>query len=240
MVIERKNIERISIDPHLSKSVLDLLYKIRKIEKNGNIKLLQVEFEGSYQSNGKIRKGYGKYKKLEVEYDDFGVKVPKKSIKLSDDYTIEDLIEAFEEFEKDLLDKNHNYKLDAYPNTLTILDKGSMTNRAYHLVEFKKVRKINKESPVAKILETIQMPLDLVAIYKAGISKKTGKYIRKGVIRNIDGTRKFVDADDVNRYTRNIYNSEFTKRTKCEVGIETKETKVIIPIEGGYCEIVPK
>lgn len=246
MVIERRIIDRVSIDPNLSKNVKLLINKIYNAEKQNKVKLLKIEFESSGKSTRTRKRGFGKNEKLKAVFTGSSIWIPKQTHKLTNNYTIDDLIDAFDAFEVNAIREIPTYAFDAYPNSLILLDKGRPDNYPQHIIVFDKVRKIDKESSVAKILGNIHMPIDLIAIYKAEHNPKAGKdenqlpFRKTQVIRNIDGTTKFIDANDVYNYTGNLYHSKFTVVTSCEVGIETRETKQIVPVEGGTCKIISK
>lgn len=244
MVIERKIIDRISIDPNLSRNVKLL---VEKIDGTKGVELLKIEFESSGKSKKKEDRGFGKDEKVKGVFTGSSIYIPKQVHKITNNYTITDLLDAIDAFEIYAIRKDPTYTFDAYPVSLTLLDKGRSPNYAQHITVFGKVRKIKKESSVAKILGNIHMPIDLIGLYKAEYNKKAMKddnkspYRKTEVIRDIkSGEKKFVDADDIYRYTGNLYHSEFTAITTCEVGIETKKTKTIIPIEGGGCSIKKK
>lgn len=247
MVIEEEEWNRVSIKPVLSNNVKNLVEIIRDFE---GVELLRIEFECTSKGEGISRKGYGKEEKVKVEFTESSMRIPKQTHKITPNYTIHDLLFAFRDIESEILEKDNTFTFDGiYPNSLMIFDKGSAPNFAEHIVVFNKVRKINPKSDVGKILNTIHMPIDLIEVSKAKLREKFDvgenrdriSYKRAGKIRDIDDSEiEFIDADDVKKYTRNIYDSEFTDKTSCIVGVETKETKKVVPIEGGSCKIVPK
>ncbi len=242
MVIERKIINRISIDPELSTNVMALVKAITKAE---GVALLKTTFESSAKQTKSTTVCFGKGDRVKLALSESSIAIPKQVHTLTDKYTITDLIDGIDALEIYAIRNEPTYTFDAYPVSLTLLDKGGL-NKALHIVEFKKVRKIDPKSPVAELLGSIHMPIDLVSIYKAEHNLKMNKrkeivpYKKVDIIRDINGEQKFVDADDVYRYTRHLYASDFCKVTTCEVGLETRETKEIIPIEGGSCSIGKK
>ena len=91
------------------------------------------------------------------------------------------------------------------------------------------------------------MPLDAVKLFKARYNSKKEKYERTGIpsvitekMKHYDPESQFIDADDLKNYTRNLYESDFTIRTNCIVGKETKVFAKFTTIPGGTCKIVPK
>jgi len=243
VVIERKIIDRISIDPDLSKNVNSL---IEKVGETKGVELLKIEFESSGKSKKKTDKGFGKDEKVKAVFTGSSVLIPRQVHKVTNNYTITDLRDAIDALEIYAIREIPTYVFDAYPISLVLLDKGRPPNYALHIAIFGKVRKIDKKSSVAKILGNIHMPIDLIGLYKAEYNPKAIKddsqipYKKTEVIRDIDGEEKYVDADDIYHYTGNLYHSEFTSVTSCEVGIERRETKNIVPIEGGGCSIKKK
>lgn len=243
MVIERKIIDRVSIEPDSTKNVRIL---IDKINNTKGIELLKIVFESSGSSKGKKKIGFGKNNKLKVSFTNSSMSIPRQVHKITNNYTITDLKDAIDKLEIYAIREIPTYIFDAYPIFLTILDRGRAPNYAQHILTFDKVRKIAKGSLYAKLLETIHMPIDLIEIYKAKPNPKAEKddnvilYKKSDIIRDINGKQKYVEADDVYHYTRNIYHSDFTVITTCEVGIETKETKNIIQVEGGGCSTKDK
>ncbi len=242
MVIEREIINRISIDPELSTNVMLL---VKSIVDSERVELLKITFESSAKQSKSDIKGFGKDNRVKFSFFESSIAVPKQVHTLTNKYTITDLIDGIDALEIYAIRNKPEYIFDAYPVSLTLLDKGGL-NKAFHIVEFEKVRKIDPKSPVAGLLGSIHMPIDLISIYKAEHNLKMNKrkeivpYKKVGIIRNINGEHKFVDADDVYRYTRHLYASDFCKVTTCEVGIETRKTREIIPIEGGSCSIGKK
>lgn len=243
VVIEREIMDRISIEPYLSKNVKLL---VEKIAEEKGVVLLKIEFESSGKSKKRKDKGFGKDEKVKALFSGSSISIPRQVHKITNNYTITDLLDAIDALEIYASREMSKYAFDAYPISLTILDKGRPPNHAQHIVIFGKVRKIDKKCSVAKILGTIHMPIDLIGLYKAVYNPKAIKdesqipYKKTEVIRDINGDVLYVDADDIYRYTGNLYHSEFTVITTCEVGIETKEKKVIVQIEGGGCSIKKK
>lgn len=243
MVIERKKLNRISIEPNLSKNVRLLIDKINGAK---GVELLKIEFESSGKSKKKEAKGFGKDGKVKAVFTGSSVSIPRQVHKITDDYTITNLCDAVDALEVYAIREIPTYAFDAYPISLVLLDKGRPPNYAQHIAVFDKTRKIDKKSSVAKILGSIHMPIDLIGLYKADHNPKAIKdnsqmpYKKTEVIRDISGDEKFVEADDIYKYTGNLYHSDFTVVTICEVGIETRKTKHIIPIEGGSCSIKKK
>ena len=244
MVIERKTIERVSINPDFSSNLWGL---IEAIEKIPNISLLKIGFESSGKSSRTTKKTFGKNNKVRANVSDKAIIIPRQIHKITEDFTLADLKDAITALETYAVREIPTYKFDAYPVSLTLCDKGRPPNLAYHIVEFDKVRKISKNSEYAKMLGSIHMPIDLISIHKADFDKKAINDTSKTAYRKIDVIRDiknpdvpYVEADDVFHYTRNIYHSDFTEITSCVVGIETKETVQITEIEGGGCSVGKK
>lgn len=244
--IEKVEVERITIDPRLS--MIELLQKLKECEKKHKIELIDIGFEGSLQTQQVVEKGFGKGKKLVIKQSSAGLQIPRKIIDISEIYTIGDLIDAFNELEDFLIKNVHNYSLDVYPVKLTIVDKGSATNYARMLVKFAKQRKVAKDSEVGAILKGAQyMPLDAVDLRKVKYSSKKQRYIKKSRPKIIEEKfnqynkeSRFVEADHIKNYTRNLYDSEFTIKTSCIVGKERKVFDRFTTIEDGSCRIVAK
>lgn len=246
VVIERKIVNRISIDTESSKSVRELINRIHNAEKQNKVKLLKIEFESPGKSTKKETMSFGKDGKVKAVFGESSITIPRQTRKITNNYTIVDLIDAIDALEVYAIRNIPTYIFDAYPNSLTLLDKGRSPSFGLHIVIFAKVRGIDSKSTVAKLLENIHMPMDLIGIYKAVHNPKAAKddnvipYKKTEVLRDINGNEKYVEADDVFNYTGNLYHSEFTIVTSCEVGIETRKTKQIVPVEGGSCKIIPK
>lgn len=243
MVIETREIDRISIEPNLSKNVRLL---VERIAGTKGVGLLKIEFESSGKSKKREDRGFGKDGKVKAVFSGSSVSIPRQVHKITNNYTITDLLDAIDALEVYAIREISTYAFDAYPISLTIFDKGRLPNFAQHIAIFGKVRKIDKKCSVAKILGTIHMPIDLIELYKAVYNPKATKddsqilYKKTEVIRDIKGEKKFVEADDIYRYTRNLYHSEFTAMTTCKVGFKTEETTEIIQIEGGGCSVKEK
>ena len=245
-IIERVEVERITINPELDLN--KLLYLINESRKRKEIELLKIGFEGSLQNTTFSEMGFGKGKKVVIKQAGTGMSVPRKILRFIDSYTINDLIDAFNELENYLISHKHDYSLDIYPVKLTLVDKGHSPNYPQHIVVFEKRRKVDKDSEVGSMLKGAQyMPLDAVKLYKAKYNAKKEKYEKIGIpsviaekMRHYDSKSQFIDADNIKNYTRNLYESEFTIRTNCIVGKETKVFAKFITIPGGICKIVPK
>jgi len=245
-IIERVEVERITINPEFS--LPELLYVMNESKIRKEIEILRIGFEGSLQTKNFTEMGFGKGKKVIIKQTGTGMSIPRKILKISDSYTIEDLINAFDELEDYLISHKHNYTLDIYPVKLTLVDKGFSPNYAQHIVVFEKRRNVDKNSEVGHMLKGAQyMPLDAVKLFKAKYNIKKEKYEKTGIpsiiadkMNQYDTESQFIDADDVKNYTRNLYDSEFTIRTNCIVGKETKVFAKFTTIPGGTCKIVPK
>lgn len=244
--MEKVEVERLTIDPRLT--MIELLKKLNVCIKQNKLALVNVGFEGSLQTQKVVEKGFGKGKKLVIKQSSAGLQIPRKIIKISHKYSIRDLIEAFKELDEYLIKNVHDYSLDVYPVKLTILDKGTVPNHAMMIVKFEKRRKVAKNSEVGTLLKGAQyMPLDAVDLRKAKFDAKRGRYIKKERPNGIqekfdlyDNQSRFVEADDIKNYTRNIYDSEFTIKTSCIVGKERKVFDRYTTLEDGSCRIVPK
>jgi len=245
-IIERVEVERITINPELS--INELLHIMNESKKRKEIEILKIGFEGSLQTKNFTEMGFGKGKKVVIKQTGTGMSIPRKVLIISTSYSIQDLSNAFNELEDYLISHKHNYSLDIYPVKLTLVDKGSTPNYAQHIIVFEKRRKVDKNSEVGFMLKGAQyMPLDAVKLFKAKYNRKKGKYEKTGIpsiitekMKNYDPDSQFIDADDVKNYTRNIYDSNFTIRTNCIVGKETKIFAKFTTIPGGTCKIVPK
>ena len=245
-IIERVEVERITIDPKLS--LIELLNAIKNSKNRKEIEILKVGFEGSLQTQTFKEMGFGKDKKVVIKQTGNGMSIPRKILRINSAYTIEDLIDAFDELEDYLISHKHDYSLDNYPVKLTLIDKGSVPNYPQHIVVFEKRRKVDKDSQVGSMLKGAQyMPLDAVKLYKAKYDVKKEKYEKIGIpsvivekMNHYDSKSQFIDADDIKNYTRNLYESEFTIRTNCIVGKETKVFAKFTTVPGGTCKIVPK
>jgi len=244
--IERVEVERITINPEFS--LLELLQLMNESKERKEIEILRIGFEGSLQTKNFTEMGFGKDKKVVIKQTGTGMSIPRKILKISNSYTIEDLINAFDELEDYLISHKHDYTLDIYPVKLTLVEKGSSPNYAQHIVVFEKRRKVDKTSEVGYLLKGAQyMPLDAVKLFKAKYNSKKEKYEKTGIptiiadkMSHYDAESQFIDADDIKNYTRNLYDSEFTIRTNCIVGKETKVFAKFTTIPGGTCKIVPK
>lgn len=244
--IEKVEVERITINPELSLN--ELLFVMNKSKKMKEIEILKIGFEGSLQTQTLKEMGFGKEKKVVIKQTGTGMSVPKKVLRIDSSYTIEDLIDAFNELEDYLISHKHNYALDIYPVKLSLVDKGCAPNYAQHIVVFEKRRKVDKNSEVGSMLKGAQyMPLDAVKLFKAKYNGKKNKYEKIGIpsvisekMKQYDSKSQFIDADNIKNYTRNLYESEFTIRTNCIVGKETKVFAKFTTIPGGTCKIVPK
>ncbi len=243
-VIEKVPVYRITIDPRLD--IYELLLKIRNDEKKGLIQLLSVGYEGGIQTRDSEKIKFGKDGKVVLKITPSAIFTPKKVIKLTDNYTINDLINAVEELDKYRMATEHAY-LNIYPISMDILDKGNI-NKALTLVKFRKERRVDKTSEVGEMLSGMQtMPLDAMALYIVSLDSKTGKYI-KGETPSVIAEEMthykqgeyVLSADHVQNYTRNIYHTSFTVKRKCLVGKERKTVDLFFPIDGGQCQLVDK
>ena len=245
-VIEKVEVERITITPELS--LIELLNVMNESKKRKEIEILKIGFEGSLQTQTFKEMGFGKEKKVVIKQTGTGMSIPRKVLRINSSYTIEDLINAFNELEDYLISYKHDYSLDIYPVKLSLIDKGCAPNYAQHIVVFEKRRKVDKNSEVGSMLKGAQyMPLDAVKLFKAKYNGKKNKYEKIGIpsvitekMKHYDSKSQFIDADNIKNYTRNLYESEFTIRTNCIVGKETKVFAKFTTIPGGTCKIVPK
>ena len=245
-IIERVEVERITINPELSLN--ELLCVMNKSKKMKEIEILKIGFEGSLQAQAFKEMGFGKEKKVVIKQTGTGMSIPRKVLRIDSSYYIEDLIDAFNELEDYLISHKHNYSLDIYPVKISLVDKGSAPNYAQNIVVFEKRRGVDKNSEVGIMLKGAQyMPLDAVKLFKAKYNVKKNKYEKIGIpsvitekMKHYDSKSQFIDADDIKNYTRNLYESEFTIRTNCVVGKETKVFAKFTTIPDGSCKIVPK
>ncbi len=245
-IIERVEVERITINPELSLN--ELLLVMNKSKKMKEIEILKIGFEGSLQAQTFKEMGFGKEKKVVIKQTGTGMSIPRKVLRIDSSYNIEDLIDAFNELEDYLISHKHNYSLDIYPVKISLVDKGNAPNYAQHIVVFEKRRGVDKNSEVGIMLKGAQyMPLDAVKLFKAKYNVKKNKYEKIGIpsvitekMKHYDSKSQFIDADDIKNYTRNLYESEFTIRTNCIVGKETKVFAKFTTIPEGICKIVPK
>ena len=244
--IEKVEVERITINPKFS--LTELLQKMKEAQKRNEIEILKIGFEGSLQTSDFTEMGFGKGKRVTIKQTSTGMSIPRKILKINDSYTVEDLIQAFNDLEDYLIKNKHDYNLDIYPVKLSLVDKGSSPNYPQHILIFEKRRKVDKNSEVGSLLKGAQyMPLDAVKLYKTKYNAKKRKYEKLGIptvisnkMKNYDQESQFIDADDIENYTRHIYLSEFTIRTNCIVGKETKVFAKFTTIPDGTCKIVPK
>jgi len=245
-IIERVEVERITINPEFN--LTELLNLINESQKRKEVEILKIGFEGSLQTTAFSEMGFGKGKKVVIKQTGTGMSVPRKILMITDSYTINNLIDAFNELENYLISHKHDYMLDIYPVKLTLVDKGTAPYYAQHIVVFEKRRKVDKNSEVGSMLKGAQyMPLDAVKLFKTKYNGKKEKYEKIGILsviaekmKHYDSKSQFIDADDIKNYTRNLYESEFTIRTNCTVGKETKVFAKFTTIPGGTCKIVQK
>ncbi|MFW9874943.1 MAG: hypothetical protein ACFFG0_17690, partial [Candidatus Thorarchaeota archaeon] len=245
-LLEKVEVERITINPELS--LIELLSVMNESKKRKEIEILKIGFEGSLQTTNFTEMGFGKGKKVTIKQTGTGMSIPRKVLKITHSYTIEDLIDAFNELEDYLISHKHDYTLDIYPVKLSLVDRGTAPNYAQHIVVFEKRRKVDKNSEVGSMLKGAQyMPLDAVKLFKTKYNGKKNKYEKTGIpsvitekMKHYDSKSQFIDADNIKNYTRNLYESEFTIRTNCIVGKETKVFAKFTTIPGGTCKIVPK
>ncbi|KKN59000.1 hypothetical protein LCGC14_0546750 [marine sediment metagenome] len=237
----------VSINPTLS--VYELLKKIHREEEKKHVSLLSLTFEGSIQADNPMVKFYGKKRRLKIKFTN-DTNIPRTTIKFDEKYTTIDLIDAFDELEKDLLEMKHDYSMDIYPSRLFILDKGSISNKSLIAIKFNKERKISKQSEFGRLLKGLQVePLDAVMIYVVTIDKRTGKYkFGKGSIPgNIAKEKeqyemgKFVlNIDHVERYTRHVCHASFTGVRTCQIGRSVQTIAKFSAIDGiASCEWEP-
>lgn len=244
--IEKVEVERVTINPKLS--LTELLQKLKDAQKRKEIEILTVGFEGSLQNINFTEMGFGKEKRVTIKQTGTGMSIPRKILKINDSYTVEDLIQAFNDLEDYLIKNKHDYNLDIYPVKLSLVDNGSSPNYPQNILIFEKRRKVDKNSEVGSLLKGAQyMPLDAVKLFKTKYNAKKRKYEKLGIptvisdsMKKYDYDSQFIHADHVKNYTRNIYDSEFTIRTNCIVGKETKIFAKFTAIPGGTCKIVPK
>ena len=244
--IDKVEVKRITIDPRLS--LLQLLEKINEIKKKKELELIDIGFEGSLQTQHVVEKGFGKKEKLVIKQSTTGLQIPRKIIKITNSYTIEDLIDAFKELDNYLITYVHNYSLDVYPVKLTIVDKGVSPNFASMIVKFAKRRTVAKDSEVGALLKGAQyMPLDAIDLRRVEYNAKKQKYVKKERPKGIeekfeqyDKDSRFIEADHINNYTRHLYECDFTIKTSCIVGKERKVFDKFTTIEGSSCKIIPK
>lgn len=244
--MEKVEVERVTINPKFS--LTELLDKLKDTQKRKEIEILKIGFEGSLQTTNFTERGFGKEKKVTIKQTGTGMSIPRKTLEITDSYTIDDLIQAFKDLEDFLIKNKHDYNLDIYPVKLSLVDKGSSPNYPQHILIFEKRRKVDKNSEVGSLLKGAQyMPMDAVKLFKTKYNAKKRKYEKLGIptiiseaMKKYDRESQFIHADHVKNYTRYIYDSEFTIRTNCIVGKETKIFAKFTAIPGGTCKIVPK
>ena len=176
------------------------------------------------------------------------VNVPPRVIKLTDDYTIEDLIEAVDEYEEYRKKHEHDYTLNTYPILLDFLDIDQTPDDPNYLIRFRKERHVSKDSDIGMMLSGAQTkPLDAVILYTVKKNKKTGNYVNKKIpphikkdMEHFDSGDYVLKADDVQNYTTNIYYASFIVKRTCLIGKETRTIERFFPINGSKCKLIPK
>lgn len=173
--------------------------------------------------------------KCEIEITPEVVRVPRRSHIIIEDYTEKDLLFDLKETKTILEEEYPEYNVKMYIESMELLDKGSAPNYPHTIIVFNKTDTVNPDSEIGKFLGNETMPLDLVGIYKAIWNKKKNIY-KKGVpIIEMSDEVPFVRAREVFRYTRNVYDSNFTMIRKCEVRKEMKTIPVFTVLLDALC-----
>ena len=108
--LERVEVERITINPKFS--LMELLNVMNECKKRREIEILKIGFEGSLQTQTFNEMGFGKEKKVVIKQTGTGMSIPRKVLIINPSYSIEDLIDAFNELEDYLISHKHDYHPD--------------------------------------------------------------------------------------------------------------------------------
>ncbi len=181
--------------------------------------------------------------KCEIEITPEVVCVPKRSHIITEKYPEEDLLYDLKEIKKILANEYPEYDVRMYIESIELLDRGKSYAPNDLIVVLKKTDTVDPESEIGKFLGKETMPLDLVGIYKVITKtkkdKETGEeevIYKKGVpIMEISEKKPFVDARDVFRYTRNLYDADFIMIRKCELKVETKTIPIYTSFPTALC-----
>ncbi len=172
--------------------------------------------------------------KCEIEIAEV-VRVPKRSHKITEDYTERDLLDDLKETKTILEEEYPEYNVKMYIESMELLDKGSAPNYPHTIIVFNKTDTVNPDSEIGKFLGNETMPLDLVGIHKAIWNKKKNMYKKSVPIIEMSDDVPFVRAREVFRYTRNVYDSDFIMIRKCEVRKEIKTIPIFTVLSDALC-----
>lgn len=242
----KARIYKITIDPR--PNIIELSELLDAAEDLNQIEVLRMTFDCKWFTKDPKKSQIGK---IRYTISDFFMDVPLQTVKFDEKYSIKDLLSDLRRLDKKLIDEYHAYTIDnLYPTAITILDKGTMK-----IVRFDKVRQINKESQVGKMLRGGQiMPLDAVDLHFAKLDKKTLTWVSRERPNRINEEMKMyqkgtymINADDIKKFTHHLHphtekhdgqHCMFTMITTCPVLITERKMKVItIDPEEGFCEI---
>ena len=234
-----REIGRVFLKPPDEKKGETTIDIIQKIRDNPKLEILKIAILASPKNKESKTIDYGQIK---LKFSSQTFEIPKITHKLIDNYTETELINDLTELKRDM-DYKYNIDLRFYIDYLLLLDKG-FVNKAYIIIEFKKMDDINPQSEVGIIIYPESKPLDVAKLFRAEFDKKKEhwKKTKKGKIENIslhyndrNHDYEFVEAQFVASYTRNLFNSDICEVRECTVKEYTKPTKVYEPFEQGTC-----
>ncbi len=139
-------------------------------------------------------------------------------------------------------------ELRFYIDYLLILDKGTVPNNAYVIIECKKIDGVASDSPVGIMLHPEIKPVDVITLYSIDIKKnwdKRGFWVKHKTdkIENIYKNYKdysFAEAKWVKTHTRNLFYSDVFMVRGCDAKEYILPTKVYESLPDGKCYVVNK